>query len=77
MPRRTCTLHLLYTQAMAELEELDLSILRSVASGDVTEVPAEHVDSGHTSWLVEHGYIDATRHALALTEKGKDAMSKA
>jgi hypothetical protein len=63
-------------ETMDKLDPIEIAILKAVGEGrGGTEVPSDAEDSGHTSWLLEKGYIEFDNGALVLTEQGHAAVA--
>jgi hypothetical protein len=63
---------------MDKLELIEISILEAVArDGGGTEVPSYAEDSGHTSWLLERGYLEFENGVIVLTKRGHAAIASA
>ena len=57
---------------------IDIAILEAVArDGGGTEVPSDAEDSGHTSWLLQQGYLEFEQGVIVLTERGRAAIASA
>jgi hypothetical protein len=63
---------------MDKLELIDIAILEAVArDGGGTEVPSDAEDSGHTSWLLQQGYLEFEKGVIVLTARGRAAIASA
>jgi hypothetical protein len=62
---------------MVKLDLIDTAILEAVGKGrGGAHVPSNAEDSGHTSWLMEKGYIEFDDGVLLLTEQGRAAVAE-
>jgi hypothetical protein len=65
-------------KTMDKLELIDIAILEAVErDGGGTEVPSDAEDSGHSSWLLQQGYLEFKNGVIALTERGRAATRAA
>ncbi|HEY1694662.1 MAG TPA: hypothetical protein VGG39_20970 [Polyangiaceae bacterium] len=63
---------------MRKLEYVEVAIPQAVhRDGGGTEVPSDAEDSGHTSWLLQEGYLDFEKGVIVLTGRGRAAIASA